>query len=184
MGGYGSGRRSTRKSTVEECRTCDISLFTKSLVLQAGGFLWWTNRAGETTCSMRYVSKRLGNDSGVVRFSYEIGADDRRREIEEPVEVVATLPHFGGIRWWFICPLSVDGCKCHRRVRKLYLPRGGTYFGCRSCYKLTYESIRSHDERVGRLVRNPEALLAALESKSLAISVLGLRAYCKLRGFL
>jgi hypothetical protein len=43
------------------------------------------------------------------------------------------------------------------------------WFGCRSCYKLTYKSVRSHDNRVGRPVRNPDALFAALDSKNLTV---------------
>jgi hypothetical protein len=39
-------------------------------------------------------------------------------------------------RYWFICPLKV----CGRMTAKLYLPNGASYFGCRKCYNLTYES--------------------------------------------
>jgi len=44
------------------------------------------------------------------------------------------------VRYWFICPLSVNGVYCGRRVGTLYLASGGPYFGCRHCYNLTYES--------------------------------------------
>jgi hypothetical protein len=53
-----------------------------------------------------------------------------------------TMPHFGGCRWWFLCPLSPNGFLCRRRVHKLFLPPGATYFGCRECYELTNKSRR------------------------------------------
>jgi hypothetical protein len=49
-----------------------------------------------------------------------------------------TAQHFGGVRWWFLCPLA----GCGRRVAKLYLPPGGRYFGCRRCHRLTYTSCQ------------------------------------------
>ena len=61
------------------------------------------------------------------------------------VELVSTRPHYGGLRWWFLCPLIVAGHACQRRVRKLYLPPGGNYFGCRHCGELNYTSQREAD---------------------------------------
>ena len=54
------------------------------------------------------------------------------------VRLVTTTPTYGGLRWWFICPLVINGVECNRRVRKLYLY--GRYFGCRHCHNLTYRS--------------------------------------------
>jgi hypothetical protein len=36
------------------------------------------------------------------------------------VTLVSTVPHYGGRRWWFICPIKKI------RVAKLYLPPGAT----------------------------------------------------------
>src|SRR5262249_21329043 len=47
-----------------------------------------------------------------------------------------TRPHFGGLRWWFVCP------HLNRRVRKLYLPLGGRHFWSRRAYELVYASQR------------------------------------------
>ena len=64
----------------------------------------------------------------------------------------AARPHYGGLRWWFTCPLVVGGRSCTRRAGKLYL-RGG-YFGCRRCQDLTYRSCQeAHQaERSGRML--------------------------------
>jgi hypothetical protein len=65
--------------------------------------------------------------------------------------VTSTVPRFGGLRWWFVCPLAVNGRDCGRRVGKLYLPDGARYFGCRRCHDLVYRSSQQ--------ARKPGALL-------------------------
>ena len=54
------------------------------------------------------------------------------------IKLEATTCYFGGIRYWFLCPIITDGKSCGRRVAVLY--KGGDYFGCRYCYNLTYAS--------------------------------------------
>ena len=78
--------------------------------------------------------------------------------------VTTTRPRFGGLRWWFVCPLLVDGVACRRRVGKLYLPPRARYLGCRHCHQLTYRSCQEHDKRVDALRRDPEALAAILNN--------------------
>ena len=62
--------------------------------------------------------------------------------MELPVSLTRTYPHFGGVRWWFTCPLILDGERCGRRAGKLYLPPGAGHFGCRHCHDLTYRSCQ------------------------------------------
>jgi hypothetical protein len=57
-------------------------------------------------------------------------------EIDDKIYLATTRPHFGGLRWWFICPRS------NRRVRKLHLPLGGRHFWSRRAYRLGYGSQR------------------------------------------
>jgi hypothetical protein len=60
----------------------------------------------------------------------------------EPVDyrdrLVTTKPTYGGLRWWFICPLARRDSGPPRRVAKLYLPPGSRYFGSRNGHGLTY----------------------------------------------
>jgi hypothetical protein len=60
--------------------------------------------------------------------------------ISYKVSLVSTPCHYGNKRWWFICPLGMDGQACNRRVGILYLR--GRYFGCRHCHDLTYTSCQ------------------------------------------
>jgi hypothetical protein len=50
------------------------------------------------------------------------------------IELARTLPHLGGVRWWFLCPQT------GRRVAKLYLPRGGDRFLSRQAYRLVHDT--------------------------------------------
>jgi hypothetical protein len=46
------------------------------------------------------------------------------------------VPHYGGRRWWFICPVKKI------RAAKLHLPPGATQFASRNAHNLTYRSSR------------------------------------------
>ena len=45
-------------------------------------------------------------------------------DVRIPVRLQTTPTQFGGERWWFTCPLIVNGVACNRRAGKLYLPPG------------------------------------------------------------
>jgi hypothetical protein len=53
-----------------------------------------------------------------------------------------STPHYGELRWWFICPLARNDGGPPRRVAKRYLASGGKYFGSREGYGLTYTSCQ------------------------------------------
>jgi len=59
------------------------------------------------------------------RFIYKAGKGDAAREMDYVVHLVSALPHFGGVRWYFLCPLVHEGRPCLHRGEKLYLPPGG-----------------------------------------------------------
>ena len=146
MGGYGSGRRAEH-TTVEECRWLDVNRWMREGIIQAslhtyGSWVWKDAITGEKTSSIGYEAKTWAA-SGWVRLWYEFKSGRNEGEdVDYKVSLVTTRPHFGGLRWWFICPLVVDDTPCRRRVGKLYLPPGGVYYGCRHCYDLTYESCQ------------------------------------------
>jgi hypothetical protein len=108
------------------------------------------------------------------RFSSE------KVQYDYPIAFTATRCNFGGVRYWFICPLVIDGKPCRRRVAKLYLPPGGKYFGCRHCYNLTYRSCKEHDKRVDAIVKNPKLLRAYLGGNNLKGLMLAWKAEQKL----
>jgi hypothetical protein len=69
--------------------------------------------------------------------------------VDYRVRLVTTKPTYGGLRWWFICPLVRRDGGPFRRVAKLYLPPGSRYFGSREGHGLTYTSCRESGKSRG-----------------------------------
>jgi hypothetical protein len=159
MGGPGSGRRGwhDKKTTVEECLILSAGKLARDGIIAQSpdsGWLWWTNTAtGERTASAGY-SRLIHGDLVILQLRYTVTRRDGEKvDINESIVLQATPLAVGSRRWWFTCPLVVNGRACGRRVGKLYLPPGGSYFGCRHCHALTYTSCRE-SHRYDRLFRN------------------------------
>ena len=92
----------------------------------------------------------------------------------------------GGVRIFFRCPLEIgSGLACGRRARTLYLPAGATYFGCRECHALTYESMqRPVAVRLRRLADELRSLRSMLKQGGAAGEVALLSAPQTVEGFL
>ena len=143
-----------KKDTVEGCRSVSISFLRKHGYLSEpcsmSGSIVWKNYYGEETSSIGIVVSTLDDDN-YVRFQYT--STDRntkeKTKYDYKVQLTTTPCNFGGVRYWFICPLSRNGVYCGRRVAKLYKAPGANYFGCRHCYDLSYES--RNESRLGRI---------------------------------
>jgi hypothetical protein len=138
MGGYGSGRRGGRP-TVESALRLDIDSMMRWGAIQPGSHL-----AGEMSFNfyddqidLKFESFAGDRDSWLrLRYSMADFWSGEELEIDDKIHLATTSPHFGGLRWWFVCPRS------GRRVRKLYLPLGGRHFWSRRAYRLRYASQR------------------------------------------
>jgi hypothetical protein len=154
MGGFGSGERWSKKPVVEGCHAIDTAdlrrwkLLAPGATYRAGSLTWRRNGEAEPSSSVGYTLT-LGGAEGVLRLDYRM--KESGEALDYPVRLVTTRCHLGGARWWFVCPLSVSGVACGRRVRKLYLR--GKYFGCRRCHGLAYTSSQEGDGRVYAMLR-------------------------------
>ena len=75
-----------------------------------------------------------------VRFGY-IRTDNstgKEEHLTYKSKLLSTPCNFGGVRYWFECPLTTNGKACKKRVGVLY--QSGKYFGCRHCHRITYSS--------------------------------------------
>ncbi len=179
MGGTGSGRWTyhDKKTTVEECWAIDVSdvarVVDPSKTGLTSGSLWPIKPAsGKGMSPVRCVLEVGDGDTLLLRLSYEIGDKGGIEHwVEQVLRLQTTRLNFGGVRWWFSCPHTVDGEMCGRRVGKLYRPPGSRYFACRQCLDLTYERCqKSHrHDRLFALVAG-EASGEAFEAMKRAFS--------------
>jgi hypothetical protein len=173
-------RRHARKTTTGECWSLDAGRLAKLSMFAphgyAGASLTWSNRFGQQTLSVPYRIE----DSARGLILHLLVESNERETVDLEILLRNTRPNFGGLRWWFLCPLFDKGVPCNRRVRKLYRPRSVWYFGCRTCQDLTYRSVQEHDKRVDRLVKHFYAIPAALESKDPRKVLLAFKACAKI----
>lgn len=132
-----------KKDTVEDCRSVSISFLKKHDYFCGfrSGSIVWKNRYDEQTSSIGVSVYTLDEDK-YIRFYYTITKrnTDEKIECDYKVQLTTTLCNYGGVRYWFICPLNKNGIYCGRRVGVLYQPPGENYYGCRHCYNLSYDS--------------------------------------------
>jgi len=174
MGGTGSGNhyhwwRHGKKTVVEDCRELDANRWMREKLLvggvwHSGGWVWCNAQTGEQISSIGYEVCTLDMSRPWVRLNYTFTAS--QENVNYRINLTTTSPQFGGLRWWFICPLVLDSRPCERRVGKLYLPPSARYYGCRHCYQLTYTSCqesRKCDSLYRFMARNTGEDLATLK---------------------
>ena len=144
MGGWGSGRHGGRP-------TADSSLFIDlAWMLRTGrasegahcrGTLSWSCR-GEESGRIGYVAAMHEPGDERLELNYTNTRRGERKDVHQTVRLTFTQPHYGGKRWWMLCPVS------GRRVGKLYLPPGGDIFASRQSWRMGYQSQRdAHRDR-------------------------------------
>lgn len=116
--------------------TLAIKEFRGRIVPHSSGVITWT-RGGGSKSSVGY--RVTWRDVPTITLDY-CWRDSE--DVEIPIRLQTTPANFGGERYWFTCPLTVDGVPCNRRVGNVHLPPGARYFGCRTCHDLTYVSCQ------------------------------------------
>lgn len=164
MGGIGSGNwyRFDRKSTVEESLTLAVRDFRGRLYPHSSGTFTWTC-AGVSRSSVGY--RVTWGNHPVITLEYRCRNNE---DVQIPIHLQTTPTQFGGERWWFTCPLIVDGVACNRRAGKLHLPPGAKYFGCRKCHDLTYRSCQEahQEERLFDRIERMERWMETAERRA------------------
>ena len=176
------------RKTVEECKSIDIPWLNRYgyfCGLKTGG-MEWKNAFGKVISSIGIQVSVDDSNPGenYLRLFYTqtTNSTGEKTELDYKAQLVTTPCNFGGIRYWFICPLVADGKPCNRRVAKIYLPPGSKYFGCRHCYNLTYKSCKEHDKRFDAIMKHPELLMEYVNSDSLRKNLMGERLAMKAYG--
>jgi hypothetical protein len=130
MGGIGSGVKRKRKVAVEECFQIAIGTHVPNspLINDETSSGLWQGKGGQP---VGYILRRDG-DEGWLRLVYQARAE----VIQRVIQLRTTVPTYGGLRWWFVCPVTGEW------KAKLYLPPGGAQFVSREGGDLTYLSCR------------------------------------------
>jgi len=108
--------------TVEECKSITTKFLNEHKYFDDGvhwGGMSWS-RNGEKTGSINFVVSTVEGDE-YIRFQYTLTdrSTDEKTELDYKARLTWTPCYFGGRRWWFICPLVVNGQVCGRRVESL-----------------------------------------------------------------
>src|ERR1017187_1048052 len=156
MGNCNSGRwfHDDAKTKVEACLSLDAARLTRDglTLLRTSTFGTWEFQrsvGADVPSSIRYS---IDMDGPHIRLRYGLLAGD---DLDYYLHLVSTCPHFGGLRWWFLCPAMASGRTCGRRVRKLYLALAGR-FACRQCCHQGYTSQREDD--MSRAISKAQAI--------------------------
>ncbi len=121
------------------------------------GTVTWTTHFGKESSVGIEVS--LNNDTfKYLRIHYTQTSNDtgEKKDFDYKIPLTTTPCRFGGVRYWYICPMSRSGVYCGRRVGVLY--KVGDFFACRHCNDLTYESrkVSGRQKAFGRIISFPE----------------------------
>tara|TARA_R110002051_G_scaffold57104_11_gene105909 strand:- start:4733 stop:5371 length:639 start_codon:yes stop_codon:yes gene_type:complete len=146
MGGYGSGRTSTKRKA-EHYRSLDVNQFHRTGCLRTGwqgNWIWSRDGHEIARINCRTEERRIVLDYKV----RERGEDWEL--ISQAVPITSQSCNYGGQRPYFVCSGVVNGRHCGRRVGKLFA--GGKYFLCRHCYHIAYasQSEAPHDRALQR----------------------------------
>ncbi|NMW32041.1 hypothetical protein HKD42_08205 [Altererythrobacter sp. RZ02] len=139
MGGYNSGRQGGRPIAEQSLKVDLALMLRKGWIAEGrsnGGSLSWS-RGGEPAGNIQYYADLSDPANASLTLNYKrqrYGEDWISRE--QHIRLDYTQPHFGGRRWWMICP--VRGV----RAGKLYLPSNGDIFAGRQAWRLGYKSQR------------------------------------------
>lgn len=140
MGGYGSGRKACH-AVAEDGLVIDICRLIRAGEIMPGKYNNGTlflggNRTGEKTTSIGLEACLLNSNGSWLRLYFTLTRRGKKIQSDSQIELTTTRPHLGGVRWWFICPIT------KQRTCKLYLPDGAIQFAGRQAYRLTYLSQR------------------------------------------
>jgi hypothetical protein len=135
------------KREADSCRQISISwlqkhgYFPQESSYKSGSITWTSHWGDKNSISLtvKTNSAEMKEPSGYVRFNYtHTDGDGNKNNMDYEVALTTTECNYGGVRYWFVCPLVKNGRPCRRRVGVLYMY--SKYFGCRHCGELTYAS--------------------------------------------
>lgn len=132
--------RTAAKHPVEVCLQLSVKPLAKFLTdgrPLTGQLVWQGGGVQELAeFSLEYTGPR----SALLQLRYGLEVGGSVQAVAEQIRIEASHQHFGGLRWYFLCPLTANEHACVHTAWILYLPPEEMYFGCRHCHNLSYRS--------------------------------------------
>ena len=142
MGGRGSGNFSCqrpRRDLVDHALVLDMTALNQDRRLIPGtemiGRWQATSSLGHHTMTITYDGNLTDLDKATLHITFRA----RGMERGQTLRLAATQPRLGGVRLWFMCPVT------GRRARALYLPEDQVRFASREAHRLSYRSQGESD---------------------------------------
>lgn len=138
------------KATAEQSNSISIFWLKKNHCLipkQFGGgiksgTITWTLGMSKSSISYTLVTNTedaMGEGDQIrLQFTQTNRWTEEKDHMDLKISLSTTPCNYGGVRYWFICPLSKNGQYCGRRVGVIYSI--GKYFGCRHCGEIAYSA--------------------------------------------
>jgi len=104
------------------------------------GSIKWTYGSGSESSIGFSVFTKVPDEADHIQLQYTHTNNQtgEKENMDYRVLLASTPCRYGGIRYWFICPLTKNGRYCGRRVGVIYSI--GKWFGCRYCGNIAYQS--------------------------------------------
>jgi hypothetical protein len=120
MGGFGSGRhhRWHKRTVVEDCLRLSLKRLFKQGTLVEGrytsGSLTWRNGSKDVLGNILYEADMQDSEAATFTASFSY---NKAPMVQRIVRMHYTVPHYGGRRWWFVCPVTGKCCS-HLYIRE------------------------------------------------------------------
>ena len=128
MGGFGSVRHGGRPLADSSLRI-DLAWMLRTGRARDGAHTWGSLRwtcGGQDVGSIGYAAKL--HEAGQERLELVFGRTRRgeRTEIRQTVWLTGTRPHYGGKRWWMLCPVNGHRVSGAREIGRALVRARGT----------------------------------------------------------
>lgn len=132
----------------------------------SGGGITWTYGLAENKSSIGFTVRiDMDDEPDYIRFNYTHTSNwtGEKESMDYKVQLTTTPCNYGGVRYWFVCPLSRNDVYCGRRVGVIYSI--GKWFGCRHCGDIAYAAQMKGGKFRGSSVSLPDIERAEKEVK-------------------
>lgn len=142
--------RWSAKHTVSSYLSLDMAKIKKWGLLnsQRRGEITWSKSSNQFAS----IGYQMTNAGMKLNYNNTSSMTGETELICDEILFSKTKCHFGGDRFWFVCPT------CEKQVRVLY---GGKHFRCRVCHNIVHNSVNeSKNDRSARQIRKIQRALA------------------------